>query len=212
MSVSTEAPQSLTLRSCHKLCQKWPERACAAKGPRSLASVDPKSWTNPELGGCRALLTQKSTITDSPSPLCQKQYQTNCLSIHPPINSRSFSLSWWLVEMSTTRMSPSGAKTFFTTTNTFEKKFGYHRAVRKGPFIFVSGTTALNPRTSIVEHAEDAQRQALAAMKRGVDAVEELGGKLEDILRVRMFVAVCDFLLLALKLGRPVSRIRQRQD
>jgi enamine deaminase RidA (YjgF/YER057c/UK114 family) len=86
--------------------------------------------------------------------------------------------------------SPSGNKTYFTTSNRFEYKFGYHRAVRKGPFIFVSGTTALNPETGKIDHPGDAYQQALSAMKRSVDAVQQLGGARQDVTRVRMFVAV----------------------
>ena len=86
--------------------------------------------------------------------------------------------------------SPSGQKTYFTTSNSFEQKFGYHRAVRKGPFIFVSGTTSLNPNTGKIEYQGVAYQQALTAMKRCIEAVQELGGKKDDICRVRMFVAV----------------------
>lgn len=84
----------------------------------------------------------------------------------------------------------SGCKTYFTTANTFEVKFGYHRAVRKGPFIFVSGTTALNPDTGAIEHPGDAKLQARVAMNRCADAVKQLGGRAEDVMRCRMFVAV----------------------
>ena len=85
---------------------------------------------------------------------------------------------------------PSGSKSYFTTPNTFEKKFGYHRAVRKGPFIFVSGTTSLDPESGRIQHPGDAYQQALTAMKSTVDAVQQLGGRRKDIVRVRMFVAV----------------------
>jgi enamine deaminase RidA (YjgF/YER057c/UK114 family) len=86
--------------------------------------------------------------------------------------------------------SPSGTKTYYTTPNTFEKEFGYHRAVRKGPFIFVSGTTAQNPETGKIEYSGDAYQQALATMGRCVEGVKKLGGAKKDVVRVRMFVAV----------------------
>ncbi|RMZ91715.1 hypothetical protein DV736_g1047, partial [Chaetothyriales sp. CBS 134916] len=78
-------------------------------------------------------------------------------------------------------LSPSGRKSFFTTTNPFEKKFGYHRAVRKGPFIFVSGTTAIRPESGELEGKGDAYKQALSAMTRSREAVEKLGGKSTDV-------------------------------
>jgi enamine deaminase RidA (YjgF/YER057c/UK114 family) len=85
---------------------------------------------------------------------------------------------------------PSGSKSYFTTPNRFEVKFGYHRAVRKGPFIFVSGTTALDPETGKISHSGDAYKQALVAMGKCVEAVQKLGGAKKDVVRVRMFAAV----------------------
>ncbi|RMZ77901.1 hypothetical protein DV738_g4141, partial [Chaetothyriales sp. CBS 135597] len=87
---------------------------------------------------------------------------------------------------------PSGRKSFFTTANPFEKKFGYHRAVRRGPFIFVSGTTAINPESGELEAKGDAYNQALSAMTRSIEAIDKLGGKSTDVVRVRMFVSNFD--------------------
>ena len=73
--------------------------------------------------------------------------------------------------------------------NRFENEFGYHRAIRKGPFIFVSGTTALQP-DGQVAFPGDAMGQARYAFQLGIEAVEALGGAKDDVVRVRMFVAV----------------------
>ena len=92
-------------------------------------------------------------------------------------------------------------KHFFTTSNPYEKKFGYHRAVKKGPFIMVSGTTAAKTgeideqdgdlqSNSKVHFPHNAKAQAKLAMDRCAEAVEKLGGDRADIVRVRMFVAV----------------------
>jgi enamine deaminase RidA (YjgF/YER057c/UK114 family) len=77
-----------------------------------------------------------------------------------------------------------------TTSNPYEAQFQYHRAIRRGPFIFVSGTTSLdpNPPHSILQ-PNDASAQAKVAFLEGIAAVEALGGKKEDVCRVRMFVA-----------------------
>jgi enamine deaminase RidA (YjgF/YER057c/UK114 family) len=99
---------------------------------------------------------------------------------------------------------PSGSKTYLSTPNPFELKFGYHRALKKGPFIFVSGTTALKfegevksgdndndaDNKSKVHFPDSAYNQAVLVMERCIHAVEELGGKRGDVVRVRMFVAV----------------------
>lgn len=75
------------------------------------------------------------------------------------------------------------------TPNPFESLFGYHRAVRKGPFIFVSGTTALLPNNTVA-FPNNSFAQAKAAFEIAVAAVEKLGGCKRDVCRVRMFVAV----------------------
>ena len=90
---------------------------------------------------------------------------------------------------STVTQSPSTLKQYYNTTNPFEKKFGYHRAVRKGPFISVSGTTAINPNDGKLHYAGNAGKQAIAAFREGVTAVQSLGGTVGDVIRVRMFVA-----------------------
>ena len=92
-------------------------------------------------------------------------------------------------------------KAFFTTPNPFEKRFGYHRGVRKGAFIIVSGTTAVKmegdesaeldqQNGSNVHFPKNAKKQAKLAMDRCVEAVEQLGGERADVVRVRMFVGV----------------------
>ena len=68
---------------------------------------------------------------------------------------------------------PLGNKTVCDTDNRFESLFGYHRAVKKGPFVFVSGTTALLP-SGEVEHPTNAGEQAMVAMSRGMRAAERL--------------------------------------
>jgi enamine deaminase RidA (YjgF/YER057c/UK114 family) len=95
-------------------------------------------------------------------------------------------------------------KTFFTTPNPYEKQFGYHRAVRKGAFIIVSGTTAVKmpedehtdldqQDDSKVHFPKNAKNQAKLAMDRCAEAVDKLGGERADVVRVRMFVGVSLF-------------------
>jgi enamine deaminase RidA (YjgF/YER057c/UK114 family) len=79
------------------------------------------------------------------------------------------------------------------TLNPYESKFGYSRAVRRGPFIFVSGTTAVNVDTTgagfgKVLYPASAHQQALKIFDKILEAVEELDGKKNDIVRLRMFV------------------------
>ncbi|KAI0072138.1 YjgF-like protein [Panus rudis PR-1116 ss-1] len=76
------------------------------------------------------------------------------------------------------------------TSNPYESLYGYARATRRGPFIFVSGTTAIDPTTGTIPPSilSSAYLQAKAAFGEIVRAVEELGGKREDVCRVRMYV------------------------
>ncbi|PPQ73319.1 hypothetical protein CVT26_015343 [Gymnopilus dilepis] len=74
------------------------------------------------------------------------------------------------------------------TANPYEEKFGYSRAVRKGPFIFVSGTTSIDTATGQVLHPTSAYDQTLKIFSEIISAVEALGGRKEDVVRLRMFV------------------------
>ncbi|KAF9465235.1 YjgF-like protein [Collybia nuda] len=74
------------------------------------------------------------------------------------------------------------------TSNPYEEKFGYSRAIRRGPFIFVSGTTSIDTTTGQVLHPTSAYNQALKIFREITLAVEALGAAKKDVVRVRMFV------------------------
>ncbi len=69
----------------------------------------------------------------------------------------------------------------------WEKVVGYSRAVRSGPFISVSGSTAALP-DGTVAHPGDAYLQAKAALAVIVAALAELGARPQDVIRTRMYV------------------------
>jgi enamine deaminase RidA (YjgF/YER057c/UK114 family) len=74
-----------------------------------------------------------------------------------------------------------------STGNAWERAYGYSRAVRAGPHVFVTGTLPLNPDGSPFT-PDDGTAQATRALEIIEAAVRELGGSKLDIVRSRFFV------------------------
>ena len=62
----------------------------------------------------------------------------------------------------------------------------YVRAVRSGPFVFVSGTTSLDRRGRV--QGKDATEQTLIAMRKIESALKSAGARLGDLTRLTIFV------------------------
>jgi enamine deaminase RidA (YjgF/YER057c/UK114 family) len=77
-------------------------------------------------------------------------------------------------------------KNFFSGSK-LEGIIGYSRAVRAGNLVFVSGTTGVDDRGSIVSET-DAYLQARQSILNISKALESIGGSLKDIVRTRVFV------------------------
>ena len=74
-------------------------------------------------------------------------------------------------------------KKHISTGSPFEVRIGYSRAVAVDGWVFVAGTTGYDYRTmTMPEKVEDQCRNALSTI---ASALEEAGGSLDDVVRVR---------------------------
>lgn len=74
----------------------------------------------------------------------------------------------------------------YRSASAYESLVGFSRAVRRGSRIVVSGTAPLGPDGETV--TGDAYVQAKRCYEIILEAIEALGGKLEDVVRTRMYV------------------------
>ncbi|WP_156432860.1 RidA family protein [Mycobacterium sp. M26] len=71
------------------------------------------------------------------------------------------------------------ARVNLSSESVYEPEVGYSRAVRSGPLIVVSGTTAPGP---------DITEQTRKALQRIESALQSLGAELSDVIRTRIYV------------------------
>jgi enamine deaminase RidA (YjgF/YER057c/UK114 family) len=88
-------------------------------------------------------------------------------------------------DINRTRVDRAG-RAIASSGSKWEPKMGYSRAVRSGNFISVSGTVGINADGSYPTSLREQTRRSLAII---CAAVETLGGRIEHIIRTRMYVS-----------------------
>jgi enamine deaminase RidA (YjgF/YER057c/UK114 family) len=99
------------------------------------------------------------------------------------------------------------ARRLISSGSTFERSWGYSRAVVDGEWIFVSGTTGFDYKAMTVE--PDAAAQTRQTLKNITAALAEAGASLADVVRVHYYLPdAADWPTIAPVVGEAFADVR----
>lgn len=78
-------------------------------------------------------------------------------------------------------------RTNYSSGSPLEESAGYSRAIKAGPFIYVGGTTSVQPDGSVYGEG-DGYAQTKFILEKMVKYLELAGGKRSEVIRVKMYV------------------------
>jgi enamine deaminase RidA (YjgF/YER057c/UK114 family) len=105
-------------------------------------------------------------------------------------------------------MTHNATRRFVDSGTHWETVAGYARAVRIGDRILVSGTTATGSDGAVIGPGDPAA-QTRAILGKIEAAIEQLGGRLQDIIRTRVYVRdIADWEVVARVHGEHLAAIR----
>jgi enamine deaminase RidA (YjgF/YER057c/UK114 family) len=67
-----------------------------------------------------------------------------------------------------------------------EEKVGYSRVVKVGPFVYVGGTTSVQPDGSVYGEG-DAYAQTRYVLEKLIKCLEQAGSRKEDVVRIKVY-------------------------
>lgn len=77
-------------------------------------------------------------------------------------------------------------RTNYSSGAPLEEKAGYSRTVKAGPFVYVGGTTSVQPDGSVFGE-NDGYAQTKYILDKMVRCLEQAGSKREEVIRIKMY-------------------------
>lgn len=82
-------------------------------------------------------------------------------------------------------------RTNYSSGAPLEDKVGYSRMVKVGPFVYIGGTTSVQPDGTV--YGENAYEQTKYVLEKQIALLEQSGAKKEDVMKVKVYATDMKF-------------------